>query len=121
MPARPALRRRPRGRSTRAFIKARAPDTKVFVTVDSGAADIEDAELIAPADLPAAIEARRFATIVKSPACRATGPIFAMAREAGHRGDLQPQPLGRDLIATAAPSSPSPAPRASRPPRRWCT
>ena len=31
-------------RSTHAFIKAQSPHTKVFVTVDSGEADIEDAE-----------------------------------------------------------------------------
>jgi UDP-N-acetylmuramoylalanine--D-glutamate ligase len=70
-------------RSTRAFIKARAPQTHVFVTVDSGAADIEDAEFIAPTDLPAAIAARRFATIVKSPGVSRYRPIFAQAREAG--------------------------------------
>jgi len=37
------------GRSTRAFLKARAPDLKIFVTVDSGEADIDDAEFIAQA------------------------------------------------------------------------
>jgi UDP-N-acetylmuramoylalanine--D-glutamate ligase len=71
------------GRSTRAFIKARAPQTKVFVTVDSGDADIEDAEVIAPTDLPAAIAAQKFATIVKSPGVSRYKPIFAQAREAG--------------------------------------
>lgn len=70
-------------RSTRAFLKSRAPDLKVYVTVDSGAADIDDAEFIAPADLPAAISAGRFATIVKSPGVSRYRPIFAMAREAG--------------------------------------
>ena len=70
-------------RSTRAFIKARAPQTKVFVTVDSGAADIEGAEFIAATDLPAAIAERRFATIVKSPGVSRYRPIFAQAREAG--------------------------------------
>ncbi|HHY50408.1 MAG TPA: UDP-N-acetylmuramoyl-L-alanine--D-glutamate ligase, partial [Alphaproteobacteria bacterium] len=71
------------GRSTRAFIKARAPQTKVYVTVDSGPIDIEDAEPIAPTDLPQAIAARRFATIVKSPGVSRYRPIFAVAREAG--------------------------------------
>jgi UDP-N-acetylmuramoylalanine--D-glutamate ligase len=71
------------GHSTRAFIKARAPKTKVFVTVDSGEADIEETEIIAPTDLPAAIEAGRFATIVKSPGVSRYRPIFAKAREAG--------------------------------------
>jgi UDP-N-acetylmuramoylalanine--D-glutamate ligase len=70
-------------RSTRAFIKARAPQAKVFVTVDSGAIDIEEAEPIAPVDLPAAVAARRFATIVKSPGVSRYRPIFAVAREAG--------------------------------------
>ena len=70
-------------RSTRAFIAARSPGTKVFVTVDGGAADIPDAEFIPPADLPQAIAARRFATIVKSPGVSRYRPIFGMAREAG--------------------------------------
>jgi UDP-N-acetylmuramoyl-L-alanine---L-glutamate ligase len=70
-------------RSTRAFLKARAPGLKVYVTVDSGAADIEDAELIAATDLNAAIEARRFGTIVKSPGVSRYRPIFLVAREAG--------------------------------------
>ena len=71
------------GRSTRAFIKSRAPDTKVFVTVDSGEAGIDDAEFIAPVDLNAAVEAGRFATIVKSPGVSRYRPFFARAREAG--------------------------------------
>jgi UDP-N-acetylmuramoylalanine--D-glutamate ligase len=70
-------------RSTRAFIKARSPGTKVFVTVDSGEADIEDAEIIAPVDLPQAIADKKFATIVKSPGVSRYRPVFAMAREAG--------------------------------------
>jgi len=71
------------GRSTRAFLKARAPGHKVFVTVDSGEADIDDAEFIAPTDLQAAIEQRRFVTIVKSPGVSRYRPIFLFAREAG--------------------------------------
>lgn len=71
------------GRSTRAFLKARAPDLKVFVTVDSGDADIEDAEFIAPTDLQTAIEQHRFGTIVKSPGVSRYKPIFLVAREAG--------------------------------------
>ena len=70
-------------RSTRAFIKAQAPKTKVFVTVDSGEADIEGTEIIAPVDLPAAIAAHRFSTIVKSPGVSRYRPIFAVARESG--------------------------------------
>ncbi len=71
------------GRSTRAFIKSRAPDLQVFATVDSGEIDLPDVTPIAPADLPAAITAGRFATIVKSPGVSRYRPIFAMAREAG--------------------------------------
>ncbi len=70
-------------RSTRAFLKTRAPDLKVFVTVDSGSADIDDAEFIAPTALQSAVEARRFATIVKSPGVSRYRPIFLTAREAG--------------------------------------
>src|SRR3569623_60411 len=69
--------------STRAFLKSRAPALKVYVTVDSGTADIEDAEVIAPTELNAAIEARRIATIVKSPGVSRYRPIFLVAREAG--------------------------------------
>ncbi|HTN61258.1 MAG TPA: hypothetical protein VL147_06835, partial [Devosia sp.] len=54
-------------KSTRAFLKARQPDLKVFVTVDSGDADIAETEIIAPDALKAAIAAHRFGLIVKSP------------------------------------------------------
>src|SRR5690554_2909393 len=70
-------------RSTRAFIKACSPKTKVFVTVDSGEADIDGTEPILPVDLPAAIAERRFGTIVKSPGVSRYRPVFAVAREAG--------------------------------------
>ena len=69
--------------STRAFLKARQPDLKVFVTVDSGSADIDDAEIIAPADLPAAIRAHRFGLIVKSPGVSRYKDVFDIARDAG--------------------------------------
>jgi len=71
------------GRSTRAFLKARAPDLKIYITVDNGPHDIEDAEFIAPGDVEAAIGAHRFATIVKSPGVSRYRPIFLLAREAG--------------------------------------
>ncbi|HEY0920305.1 UDP-N-acetylmuramoyl-L-alanine--D-glutamate ligase [Devosia sp.] len=70
-------------RSTRAYIKAQSPATPVYVTVDSGEAAIEDTEIIAPVDLPAAVAQRRFGTIVKSPGVSRYRPIFAVAREAG--------------------------------------
>jgi UDP-N-acetylmuramoylalanine--D-glutamate ligase len=71
------------GRSTRAFLRARAPDLKVYVTVDSGSADIDDAEFIPPTELTAAVEGKRFGTIVKSPGVSRYKPIFLVAREAG--------------------------------------
>ena len=70
-------------RSTRAFLKQRSPATKVYVTVDSGEVDIDDAEVIIPADLTEAVKAKTFATIVKSPGVSRYRPIFAVAREAG--------------------------------------
>ncbi|WP_297104532.1 UDP-N-acetylmuramoyl-L-alanine--D-glutamate ligase [uncultured Devosia sp.] len=69
--------------STRAFLKARQPDLKVYVTVDSGAADIPDAEQIAAEDLPTAIRAHRFGLIVKSPGVSRYKPVFDIARDAG--------------------------------------
>jgi UDP-N-acetylmuramoylalanine--D-glutamate ligase len=70
-------------RSTREFLRARAPATKVYVTVDSGEVDLPEVEIIAPADLTEAVKAKRFATIVKSPGVSRYRPIFAVAREAG--------------------------------------
>ena len=70
-------------RSTRAFLKARAPDLKVYVTVDSGMADIDGAEFISPEDLNAAMAEQRVGTIVKSPGVSRYRPVFAVAREAG--------------------------------------
>jgi len=70
-------------RSTRDFIESQSPGTKVYVTVDSGEVDIPEVEVIAPADLPDAIAARKFGTIVKSPGVSRYRPVFAIAREAG--------------------------------------
>ncbi|MBU1336206.1 MAG: UDP-N-acetylmuramoyl-L-alanine--D-glutamate ligase [Alphaproteobacteria bacterium] len=69
--------------STRAFLKARQPDLKVFVTVDSGEADIPDTEVIAPAELTTAIKAHRFGHIVKSPGVSRYKDVFDIARDAG--------------------------------------
>ncbi|WP_449395086.1 UDP-N-acetylmuramoyl-L-alanine--D-glutamate ligase [Devosia riboflavina] len=69
--------------SARQFLKRLQPALKVFVTVDSGAADVPDTESIAASDLPAAIAERRFGTIVKSPGVSRYKPIFAAATEAG--------------------------------------
>lgn len=69
--------------STRAFLKARQPDLKVYVTADSGSADIAEAEPIAPDDLIAAIRAHRFGHIIKSPGVSRYKPVFDIARDAG--------------------------------------
>jgi len=69
--------------SARAFLKARQPELKVFVTVDSGDADIPDTEVITPADLPAAIRAHRFGHIIKSPGVSRYKDVFDIARDAG--------------------------------------
>lgn len=69
--------------STRQFLKSRQPELKVFVTVDSGAADIPEAEPIAAGDLPKAIADHRFGLIVKSPGVSRYKPIFDLARNAG--------------------------------------
>ncbi len=69
--------------STRDFLRERSPQTKVFVTVDSGEVDIADAEIIFPADLTEAVKTGSFGTIVKSPGVSRYRPIFAVAREAG--------------------------------------
>ena len=69
--------------STRAFLKTRQPDLKVYVTVDSGEADIADTEAIAPADLPNSIREHRFGLIVKSPGVSRYKAIFDIARDAG--------------------------------------
>ena len=69
--------------STRAFLKTRQPDLKVFVTVDNGNADVPETEQIAIADLPAAIRAHRFGLIVKSPGVSRYKPVFDIARAAG--------------------------------------
>lgn len=69
--------------STRNFLRARQPDLKVFVTVDSGTADLPETELIAPADLPAAIRDHTFGLIVKSPGVSRYKDIFDIARNAG--------------------------------------
>lgn len=69
--------------STRAFLKLRQPDLKVYVTVDNGDANIADTELISPDQLPAAIRSRRFGLIVKSPGVSRYKPVLEAARAAG--------------------------------------
>ncbi|MDB5474307.1 MAG: murD [Devosia sp.] len=69
--------------STRAFLKARQPELKVFVTTDSGIAEVPDTEQIAAHDLPEAMGEHRFGLIVKSPGVSRYKPIFDIARAAG--------------------------------------
>ena len=69
--------------STRTFLQVRQPDLPVFITVDSGAADIPGTIPLQPAELVDAIAARRFGTIVKSPGVSRYKPVFELARAAG--------------------------------------
>ena len=69
--------------STRRFLAARQPDRKVFVTVDSGPAELPDTEALPPAALDAAIAAKSISLIVKSPGVSLYKPVFAAARAAG--------------------------------------
>lgn len=68
--------------SSRAFLKQIAPDIKVYVTVDSGEANIPETTNIAPSDLTAAIDKRLFGTIIKSPGVSLYKPVFEHARAA---------------------------------------
>jgi UDP-N-acetylmuramoylalanine--D-glutamate ligase len=69
--------------STRAFLKALQPDLPVFVTVDSGNADIPETQAIAPEELSQAIREHRFGLIIKSPGVSRYKPIFDIAEAAG--------------------------------------
>ena len=69
--------------STRAFLKARQPDLKVYVTVDSGTADIPETTPVAPEDLPSALRNHLVGHIVKSPGVSLYKPVFSIARDAG--------------------------------------
>lgn len=67
-------------RSTRAFLAERFPGIKVFVTVDSGEADLPDSEQITPEQARATIEDGGIATIIKSPGVSIYKSIFDAAR-----------------------------------------
>jgi UDP-N-acetylmuramoylalanine--D-glutamate ligase len=71
------------GRSTRAFLAAEFPSSKVFVTSDKDPADLPDCEWLPPEKLSDAVAARRFSTIVKSPGVSLYKSIIAEARAAG--------------------------------------
>ncbi|MBU1175031.1 MAG: UDP-N-acetylmuramoyl-L-alanine--D-glutamate ligase [Alphaproteobacteria bacterium] len=70
-------------RSTRAYLAEASPETKVYVTADSGGSDITDAEWLPPAELGAAIAAGRFDTLIKSPGVSLYKPVMAEMRAAG--------------------------------------
>lgn len=70
-------------RSTRAFLQKQYPDVSVFVTADSGAAEIENTVFISPDDVPTAIANQQFGTIVKSPGVSLYKPVFDIARNVG--------------------------------------
>lgn len=72
-------------RSTRDFLNKIAPNAEVYVTVDEGEADIDNATAIAPEALEEAIKAQKFALIVKSPGVSLYKPIFKIAKKAGIR------------------------------------
>jgi len=71
------------GQSTRAYLNKVAPDLKVYVTADSGEADIADTVFISPEEVSQAIADGVFGTIVKSPGVSRYRPVFLKAREAG--------------------------------------
>lgn len=68
--------------STRAFLAKKVPNTKVFVTADSGEAKIDNTTFIPPDELEAAITAKKFALIIKSPGVSLYKPIFKIAKKA---------------------------------------
>ncbi len=69
--------------STLRFLAKNYPQTKIYVTADSGNIELENCQSILPSDLPNAIEQKLFSTIVKSPGVSRYRPIFLMAREKG--------------------------------------
>src|SRR5690606_17856 len=70
-------------RSTLGFLQARVPELKIYVTADTGTPDLPGTTFLPPADLPAALSAGKFATIVKSPGVSGYAPFFDAARQAG--------------------------------------
>jgi UDP-N-acetylmuramoylalanine--D-glutamate ligase len=70
-------------RSTRAFLKSHAPDTKIFATVDSGEIELEDVEIMSLAAAGEAVSRKTLGLIVKSPGVSLYKPLFEAARQAG--------------------------------------
>lgn len=69
--------------STAHFLRQRHPGIKVFVTVDSGSADIAGTEQLPIEDLPSAIAEHRIGLIIKSPGVSRYKPVFSVAEDAG--------------------------------------
>jgi UDP-N-acetylmuramoylalanine--D-glutamate ligase len=70
-------------KSTRGFLAARAPDTEVYVTVDSGAVDVPHTVVLPPEEALAMLERGGFALVVKSPGVSRYKPFFERARTLG--------------------------------------
>ena len=70
-------------RSTRSFLAEVAPQTEVFVTVDSGDADVENCTQVAPSDLPALFAKGTFSMLVRSAGVSIYKPELIAANQAG--------------------------------------
>jgi len=70
-------------RSTRNFLKEVSPSTKVYITVDSGDADVDGCTQIAPTDLPALFATGEISMLVRSAGVSIYKPELIAAKEAG--------------------------------------
>jgi len=70
-------------RSTRQFLNKVAPQTKVYVTVDSGDADIENSTKISPSEFLILIEKKEIGLLVRSAGVSIYKPELIAAKNAG--------------------------------------
>ena len=70
-------------RSTRNFLAEVAPKAEVFVTVDSGDADVENCTQISPGELPKLFEQNTFGLLVRSAGVSIYKPELVAAKNAG--------------------------------------